>query len=63
MADRSALKTVQEIEVTPEMIEAGIAAMWEFELDGFDLAEWRMAIRAGFSAMIEVQKVHRPRFS
>jgi len=46
-----------EIEITPEMIEAGVAAMWEFELDGFDPAEWRRAIRAGFSAMIEARKV------
>ena len=51
---------VPEIEVTSEMIKAGVAAMWEFELDGFDPAEWRMAIRAGFSAMNAAQKVDLP---
>ena len=38
------------VEVTPEMIEAGIEAMWDFELDGFNREEWRRAIEAGFTA-------------
>jgi hypothetical protein len=59
MPDRPPLLT-NDIEVTPEMIEAGIATMWEFNLDGFDPAEWRKAIRAGFYAMVEAQKVDFP---
>ena len=46
----------EDPEVTPEMIEAGIDAMWGFELDGFDLENWRTAIRAGFCAMLAVRQ-------
>lgn len=51
---------LDEIEITPEMIEAGIEAMWGYEVfpdnrGGVVEDEWRKAMRAGFLAMIEIQ--------
>lgn len=39
MADRPALKTGQEIEVTPEMIEAGVDRLLDYSINFDDPAE------------------------
>ena len=46
--------------ITPEMIEAGIQAMWGYQIfrdghGGIDETEWRSAMREGFLAMCEMQ--------
>ncbi len=51
-----------EIEVTPEMIEAGMRAMWGHDVfpdsrGGIVEDEWRDAMRSGFLAMLEIQHV------
>ena len=55
MSDRPA-HCEDEIEVTPEMIEAGVKAMWEYDLAGFSPTEWRPAMKAGFLAMARMTR-------
>lgn len=62
MTDRPA-HTEDEIEVTPEMIEAGIDAMWEYDLADFNRKEWAAAMKAGFRAMARKTHEGAPGFS
>ena len=43
---------IPEIEVTPEMVEAGLAAMEPFRFTSFDGYEMLPALEAAFKAMI-----------
>ena len=43
----------QEVEITPEMIDAGAHALLGYNLDSFKPCEVRRAVTASFVAMIE----------
>lgn len=57
MTDRPA-HTEDEIEVTPEMIEAGIDEMWGYDLDTFKRDEWRQAIKYAFIRMKRLERLN-----
>jgi hypothetical protein len=54
---RSAGAPEQEIEVTPEMIEAGLATLYEFDITEPFESEMREAVAAVYRAMCSI---HRP---
>ena len=57
MVDRPA-HSESEIEVTPEMIEAGTNALLEYNIDSFNPVEIRKGVCASFLAMM---KFHFPK--
>lgn len=54
MPDRPA-HDEDEIEVTPEMIEAGIEAMWRHDVYEFNRDDWRDAVREAFRVMASLR--------
>jgi hypothetical protein len=58
--DRSATNST-EIEIAPEMIEAGTDVFYDLpELLGPSAGELRASLRRAFSVMVQVQRAHRP---
>ena len=51
MSEGIANADIPEIEIALEMIEAGIEAMWGFEVFDGNRDEWRVAIREAFLLM------------
>jgi hypothetical protein len=55
------VSTETEIEVTPEMVEAGLNELWSHDLCEARKEEFRVAVVAAFSAMMSAHERERRR--
>lgn len=56
MTDRAAKTESAEIEITPEMIAAGVDALYQFDINEPTQAEMEHAVRSVFVVMFEARK-------
>lgn len=59
MADRPAREKEDEIEITPEMIEAGLDELYNHDITEPRKDDMRLAVRSVYSAMYEVLAEYR----